>query len=615
MSTTSLSLSTVLNVSVVVSASGSPGPTFNQALIVGSSPVIPNSQRVRQYTSTSAMLGDGFSTTSPEYQAAQIYFSQAPAPTYLNVGLQDLTAMQTVSVASAGSGYAVGDILAVGGGIGGQVQVATITTGGDVSAVNIYQAGTGYTVESGQATTPITGSGSGCTISILSIGETPLQAVSACRAASPQWYACMFVSPVESGAAAATTATAAALSSDITLTSGTGVSVGQVITGVGIAPNTKIASGSGMSWVLSQPTTAALSTTAVAFYPAVTDTDYINIAGFIQSCSPPSVFFLNSGSSSILYNTPGNLFATLQSANRTRTLGLYSTVQSGAVVATPSGTASSSSSSITLSSSVGVAIGQTITGSGIPTNTYIVGNSGTNVWLLSQPTTAPLSGTPVVIYSAPQAPGNIYAAAAPMGLAMGLNTGSAGSYFDLMFKPLSGITTEPLTQTQVNTICGTVNRSSVGLNGNAYLNFANGAYAWMQNATMFSSSGSVFFDQILFLDMLASQIQYNGTNLLVSVPSLPITNSGVAMMVNSVSQACTQSKTQGFIAPSGVWLGVPVGPIQPGTPLPSGFYVYAPPVGSLTQGQRAARQLPPINVLLIEAQSGHSVNITVNVQQ
>jgi len=196
-----LPLSNIVDVIVEVSPIAPPVPTFNQGLIVGSSPVIPSfggvNNRIRQYQSTAAMLSDGFSTNSPEYIAAQIYFSQSPAPQFLWVGRQDLTSIAAVAVgASGGTGYTVGDILNVveGGASAGQVKVATVGGGGVVTGVTLLQDGTGYTVSNNNATTG--GTGTGCQINITSIGETPLVAIQACRAANFQWWGCMSVTAV-----------------------------------------------------------------------------------------------------------------------------------------------------------------------------------------------------------------------------------------------------------------------------------------------------------------------------------------------------------------------------------------------------------------------------------
>jgi len=56
-----------------------------------------------------------------------------------------VTGLATVAVAVAGTGYTVGDILTLATGTNGKVRVETITTGGAVATVSIYQCGTNYT--------------------------------------------------------------------------------------------------------------------------------------------------------------------------------------------------------------------------------------------------------------------------------------------------------------------------------------------------------------------------------------------------------------------------------------------------------------------------------------
>jgi hypothetical protein len=474
---TTLPLSTILNVAVVVSPAGTPGPSFNQALIVGPSAVIPSvggNSRLRLYNNLTAMATDGFSVTSPEYLAAEVYFGQNPSPFYLWVGRQDLTAIAVAAIgAASGSAYALNDIVTViqAGGSLGQLKVTGVNGSGAVTALAVIQGsqGTGYSVGSNLNTSG--GSGTGLEVNITSIGETPLQAVNACRTANPQWYACMFAG-------------------------------------------------------------------------SASDADHESIAAYIEGASPSSVYFLTTGDPGILNGVTPNLLSILQAANYRRTFSVYSTTQGGAF------------------------------------------------------------------------PNNAYASAAPMGLAMGLNTGAAGSYFDLMFKRMSGVGAEPLTQSQVNAICGTNDRTSTGLNGNVFLIYQNGAYSWMQPAVM---AGGSWFDEVLQLDMLASDMQTSGVNLLTSVPALPITNAGVLQMKAVLSAACDRSVARGFIAPSGTWQGSNVGSgpaaVVTGQAFTKGYFLYAPSVSSLSAGQRSARQLPPITALVIEAQSGHSLGVTVLVQQ
>lgn len=473
----SLSLSTIFNVSVVVSPAAVAPPAFNQALIVGPSAAIPSqgaNGRARLYTSTSAMLTDGFLTTNPEYLAAQLYFAQSPAPVYLWVGRQDLTAINAVAVgSSAGTGYVVGDILTVSaaGASGGLVRVTTIGVAGVVTGIALVSGsqGTGYTVSSGASTTG--GTGTGCQINITAIGETPLQTMTACRTATPSWYAATFV--------------------------GTAL-----------------------------------------------DADHEAIAAFIEGASPQSLYFVSSGEATIGNGTSPNLLTVLQDASYRRTFSVYSTTQSGAY------------------------------------------------------------------------PSNAYAAAAIMGIAMGRNTGTAGSYFDVMFKTVADVGAEPLSQTQVNAICGAINRSTPGFNGNVVVSYNNGSYTWLQQGVMASG---VFFDEVLFLDMLAAAIQINVANLFVSQNSIPITEAGETLVKSVVAQACDASREIGFISPAGTWTGNAIGTgsgaITTGQALPKGYALYSQPVASQSASNRAARIMPPITVALVEAQSGHSLTVSVDVQR
>ncbi len=111
-----LALSNIVDISVTVAPTAAAANTFNQGLIIGSSAVIPSygtNSRLRQYTGTAGMVTDGFALTDPEYLAAQIYFSQTPAPQYVWIGRQDLTAISAMTIDVAGTGYAVGDTFSI----------------------------------------------------------------------------------------------------------------------------------------------------------------------------------------------------------------------------------------------------------------------------------------------------------------------------------------------------------------------------------------------------------------------------------------------------------------------------------------------------------------------
>ena len=94
MSTPPLALSNLVDISVTIAPALPVAAGFNQGLFVGSSTVIPSygpNARVQQFSSTTAMLDAGFTSSDPEYIAAQIYFSQSPQPEFVWIGRQDLT--------------------------------------------------------------------------------------------------------------------------------------------------------------------------------------------------------------------------------------------------------------------------------------------------------------------------------------------------------------------------------------------------------------------------------------------------------------------------------------------------------------------------------------------
>ena len=455
-------LSSVVDVSVFIEPLATAVPAYNQGLITGTSPAIPSvggtNPRIRQYASTAAMLTDGFTSTDPEYIAAGLYFSQLPAPQYVWIGRQDLTAIQTATVDAGGTGYVVGDQVEVtqSGATNGLLTVLTVASGGVVETLGttVGNQGTGYSVTTALPTTG--GTGTGLTVNITAIGETPLQSLQACRIASAGWY-------------------------------------------------------------------QAMSTTA-------TDTDIEAIAPYMQSASPKSFLQAATSSPNVLSGAPGNLLATLKAANYTRVMTTYSTTQGGT------------------------------------------------------------------------APNNVYVSAAIMGMTCGLTTGLPKSFFTPMFKNVVGITPEPLTLSQVNTIQGN--------NGNLVLNYAN-SFSFFQ--TGIAPSGQ-HFGSVVQLDVLATNMIYNVMQAFIGNLSVDMTDTGQQILLQAVLNACATSAAIGYIVP-GIWQGPAVLNLKPGQNLSTGYKVQSPSFSTATAAQIAAKQAMPIYVSLIEAGSVQSVTIGIYVQR
>lgn len=212
-------------------------------------------------------------------------------------------------------------------------------------------------------------------------------------------------------------------------------------------------------------------------------------------------------------------------------------------------------------------------------------------------------------------PNQIYFTASIMGCAMASNTQLANSAYTMKFSagvPLVGVYTEPLNFTQISNIEGSV--PSQGPNGNLFLNYAN-AFNVLEQGTMMASG--VFFDQILGLDIVASNIQYNIMNLLTTRPKIPQNDAGQQLLVQAVEAALDQAVQVGFINSSGVWRGQPINVgsgLATGQSLPSGYLVLTPKYSQISQAAIANRQAPPIYVAFIEAGAVHFVTVAVMVQ-
>jgi hypothetical protein len=201
-----------------------------------------------------------------------------------------------------------------------------------------------------------------------------------------------------------------------------------------------------------------------------------------------------------------------------------------------------------------------------------------------------------------------YAVAATMGYAMGQNRSSSNSAFTLAYKKLVGVTTDDLTETQVQYVCGDSETS--GVNGNVYVTRAD-SYDILQEGCM---ADGTYFDEILNLDMLKNEITLSVMDLLTSQPKIPNTDSGVATIVNVINVACEKFVKTGFIA-SGEWNGGEVYSLENGTTLDAGYLVMAEPVADQSQADRDARKAPPIYVCIKTAGAIHYVTIAVTVNR
>jgi hypothetical protein len=172
----------------------------------------------------------------------------------------------------------------------------------------------------------------------------------------------------------------------------------------------------------------------------------------------------------------------------------------------------------------------------------------------------------------------------------------------LMYKQEPGVVAESLTATQADAI--------QAKNGNVYVNYANGTAIVQTGVT---PSGQ-FIDTIVGVNWLAGSIQSNVFNLLYTLPKVPQTDDGMNAIATQIEAACAQGVVNGLVAP-GVWNAGGFGQLKQGDWLDKGFYIYAPPVASQNEADRAARKSVSFQVAAKLAGAVHTVLITVYVNQ
>lgn len=195
-----------------------------------------------------------------------------------------------------------------------------------------------------------------------------------------------------------------------------------------------------------------------------------------------------------------------------------------------------------------------------------------------------------------------YAVTSIEGYAMGATTDANNSGYTLMFKTMPGVTAQNLTQQQVNNVYEN--------NGNLYLERGS-YYTFFQKGTM---ADGTFFDEVIYLDKLANEIQLSVVDLLVQNPKIPQTEAGMARLRTVISSACQKLVNIGFIAP-GVWTGGNILTLKTGDTLPVGYLVMSESIASQSQADREARKSPPIYVAIKLAGAIQSVFIEIDVNR
>ncbi|AHX12940.1 hypothetical protein CH75_06515 [Dyella jiangningensis] len=196
-----------------------------------------------------------------------------------------------------------------------------------------------------------------------------------------------------------------------------------------------------------------------------------------------------------------------------------------------------------------------------------------------------------------------YAAASAYGRAFTVDFTANKSTITLKFKQEPGVAAETLNETQAATL--------KSKNCNVFVNY-NNSTAIIQEGVM---ANGYFFDEVFGLDWQQNDMQTAVYNALYTSPTkIPQTDAGINQLVAAIEGSAERGVNNGLVAP-GVWNAPGFGALSNGQTLAKGYYVYAPPISSQSQADRAARKAPTIQVALKLAGAVHFANVIVNVNR
>lgn len=196
-----------------------------------------------------------------------------------------------------------------------------------------------------------------------------------------------------------------------------------------------------------------------------------------------------------------------------------------------------------------------------------------------------------------------YAIASLFGRILTTDFNANNSMITLMYKQEPGVTAEQLTTQQADAL--------QAKNGNVFVAYDNDT-AIIQYGTVASG---LFFDEVYGTDWLKFRIETDLFNALyTSTNKIPQTDQGMGILATVIEGSLSLAVNNGLVAP-GTWNSGGFGILRTGDYMPSGFYVYSPPVGLQSSADRAARKSVAFVVGAKLAGAVHTVDVLVNIDR
>lgn len=597
-----LPVSRLVEVDVSISPAGVVGRNFGDLLILGDSNVISGLERIRSYGSITAVGGD-FSTTQPEYLAAQVYFSQKPQPTSLSIGRW---------LRTASAGILQGAILT-----SAQSQLGLFTS--------ITSGGFDVTIDGTQHT--LTGLNFSAALNLNAVATDITTALSG--SGTCIWTGSQFQ--------ITSATTGAGIEASGTATFSAPPTAADTITINGLAITFVAASPTG-NQVLIGSSAATSATNLNTFLQASSNADLtvlnFSVSGAVVTIASNSVGTAGNSIAISKSSTAITLSAsTLLGGTNASSVGYATSPASGQDVSTllaltvalalplvPGYAAETALAAIVALDAISNAwYGSMFAASVMPTDSDNLSVAGfieadaisrtfgvtiQNTNCLSSEVTNDL-GSELMALGYEQTfteycSTNPYAVASTFGRLFTVDFTGSNTAIDLMYKQLPGIAAENLTTTQANTL--------QAKRINVFVAYDNGT-SILQYGTM---AGPVFIDETFNVDWFqnAAQVAMFNVNY-TSTTKVPQTDQGMNQYVNAAAGVGEQAVTNGVAAP-GVWNQAGFGSLQQGQYLKTGYYIYAPPIALQSESDRAARKSVAFQMAVKFAGSTQTVNLMIN---
>ena len=619
-----LNVSDVVNVQIVMSPLAVPLRNFGALCIAGPSPTIDVSERLRQYADLQGVSAD-FSSTSPEYLAADLFFSQNPQPALLYIGRFAQTATSAVLhggiMTATQQATLLGQLQTIG-----NASLAVTVDGTERVAQATYGSLTGAPIALADQETLVT------TLKAISNGAFSITI----DGAAPE-----DIGPLDF--------TEAEVIGDIATIINTAMQ----------SASTKGAcnfSATLGAFVLTSASQGSSSTISFAASPSGGGTD---VSGLLQLDSASGALAPLAGTDGLDFTQATNLngVATIVTqalpgvtvtfdGTRFHMTALSSGANSTMTYAGPAGLGTDISGLMRLTQATGanapvngigaetplqcvtalrshpqwygftfavtpelpisdhIAVAQFIEGAN-PISIY--GYTTQNTDCLDSTNTTDIAsqmqGLDLERTFGQFSSSSPYAVCSMYARAFTVDFEASNTTITLKFKQQPGVTGEYLTETQA----ATLQRKNM----NVFVFYSNDV-AIIQEGVM---ANGFFFDEVNGCDWQANRIQTDLFNALYTAKTkIPQTDAGIQILVTTVEASLAQGVVNGLVAP-GQWNTTGFGQLAQGQMLPKGYYVWAPLLASQSQADREARLAPTIQCAIKLAGAVHKANVVVNVNR